>query len=209
MKKLYAVAAIASAAIATPSFAAVSFAFDAANSFVKISSNPTNCILLGTCPLSATLATPFTSFDLDVGQSHTFDFAQLVVGPGLGTGSAVLDAQLAFFTPSASPASTGGTASYFRLGGRFTPGVLGGSLTWNTPLQQLTAANGTKFSVAFSNVSGAQFGGTVRAPVTITLDSVAAVPEPATWAMMIGGFGMIGGAMRYRRRKAQVSFTAA
>lgn len=29
-----------------------------------------------------------------------------------------------------------------------------------------------------------------------------AVPEPATWAMMIGGFGMIGGAMRARRRQA-------
>ncbi|MEP6785513.1 MAG: PEPxxWA-CTERM sorting domain-containing protein [Sphingomonadales bacterium] len=28
-----------------------------------------------------------------------------------------------------------------------------------------------------------------------------AVPEPATWAMMIGGFGMIGGAMRARRRQ--------
>lgn len=32
--------------------------------------------------------------------------------------------------------------------------------------------------------------------------NVAAVPEPATWAMMIGGFGMVGAAMR--RRKAQV-----
>jgi hypothetical protein len=31
------------------------------------------------------------------------------------------------------------------------------------------------------------------------------VPEPATWAMMIGGFGMIGAAMR-RQRKASVSF---
>lgn len=28
-----------------------------------------------------------------------------------------------------------------------------------------------------------------------------AVPEPSSWAMMIGGFGMMGGAMRYRRRK--------
>lgn len=27
-----------------------------------------------------------------------------------------------------------------------------------------------------------------------------AVPEPASWLMMIGGFGMIGGAMRARRR---------
>jgi len=32
------------------------------------------------------------------------------------------------------------------------------------------------------------------------------VPEPATWAMMIGGFGMVGGAMRYRRGKRAVSF---
>lgn len=27
-----------------------------------------------------------------------------------------------------------------------------------------------------------------------------AVPEPATWAMLIGGFGMVGGAMRRRRK---------
>jgi hypothetical protein len=33
-----------------------------------------------------------------------------------------------------------------------------------------------------------------------------AVPEPATWAMMIGGFGMMGASMRYRRRKVAVSF---
>jgi hypothetical protein len=32
-----------------------------------------------------------------------------------------------------------------------------------------------------------------------------AVPEPATWLMMLGGFGAIGGTMR-RRREAKVSF---
>lgn len=31
------------------------------------------------------------------------------------------------------------------------------------------------------------------------------VPEPATWAMMIGGFGAIGGAMRSRRRELAVA----
>ncbi|MFA5989549.1 MAG: PEPxxWA-CTERM sorting domain-containing protein [Sphingomonas sp.] len=37
--------------------------------------------------------------------------------------------------------------------------------------------------------------------------SLSAVPEPATWAMMIGGFGLVGGAMRNRRRAAaSVSF---
>lgn len=38
--------------------------------------------------------------------------------------------------------------------------------------------------------------------------SVAAVPEPATWAMMIGGFGMVGGSMRYRRRSKSTSANA-
>jgi len=36
--------------------------------------------------------------------------------------------------------------------------------------------------------------------------NVGAVPEPATWAMMIGGFGAIGGSLRARRRKVSVSF---
>ncbi|MEP6784176.1 MAG: NF038122 family metalloprotease [Sphingomonadales bacterium] len=36
---------------------------------------------------------------------------------------------------------------------------------------------------------------------------LAAIPEPATWAMMIAGFGFIGGSMRVRRRS--VSFAAA
>ena len=33
-----------------------------------------------------------------------------------------------------------------------------------------------------------------------------AVPEPATWAMMLVGFGMVGAATRYRRRKTAVAF---
>lgn len=34
----------------------------------------------------------------------------------------------------------------------------------------------------------------------------AVAPEPATWAMMVGGFGAIGGAMRARRRKDAITF---
>lgn len=36
--------------------------------------------------------------------------------------------------------------------------------------------------------------------------SAAAVPEPATWAMMLLGFGMMGAAIRYRRSSSSVSF---
>lgn len=36
-----------------------------------------------------------------------------------------------------------------------------------------------------------------------------AVPEPAIWAMMIGGFGMVGGSMRYRRLQTKTTFATA
>jgi hypothetical protein len=37
--------------------------------------------------------------------------------------------------------------------------------------------------------------------------SVAAVPEPATWLMMIAGFGLIGGMMRRRKPQVAVSYS--
>jgi hypothetical protein len=39
---------------------------------------------------------------------------------------------------------------------------------------------------------------------SILVNNTSAVPEPATWAMMIGGFGLVGASMR--RRKVSVRF---
>ncbi|MFM9978841.1 MAG: PEPxxWA-CTERM sorting domain-containing protein [Sphingomonadaceae bacterium] len=66
--------------------------------------------------------------------------------------------------------------------------------------------------VAFSGTAkSVDFAGTANqiAFDNITFGSATpggAVPEPATWAMMIGGFGAIGGAARYRRRSTKLSF---
>ena len=38
-------------------------------------------------------------------------------------------------------------------------------------------------------------------------DAIPGIPEPTTWAMMIGGFGLVGGALR-SRRKVSVSYAA-
>ena len=48
--------------------------------------------------------------------------------------------------------------------------------------------------------------GTILAYVNASSSAVAAVPETATWGMMILGFGVIGGAMRQRRRATTVRF---
>ena len=71
--------------------------------------------------------------------------------------------------------------------------------------------NFTNAGVAFSGIAHSiNFGGTAGQTGydNITFGSAVAqggVPEPASWALMLGGFGAIGGAMR-SRRKAAVSF---
>ncbi len=55
---------------------------------------------------------------------------------------------------------------------------------------------------AYINFHTVQFGGgEIRGNLTPV------VPEPASWAMMIGGFGLIGGAMRSTRRKHEIDLS--
>ena len=42
-----------------------------------------------------------------------------------------------------------------------------------------------------------------------SVDTVSAVPEPATWAMMLIGFAFAGAGLRYRRRQTALSYAAA
>ena len=61
-----------------------------------------------------------------------------------------------------------------------------------------TNVNGIKSGLAYINIHNVNFpGGEIRG----NLAAVAgAVPETATWGMMIAGFGVVGAAMRQRRR---------
>lgn len=60
-------------------------------------------------------------------------------------------------------------------------------------LVSLSFSSNANGYVALDNINGATAG------------PAGAVPEPASWAMMLGGFGLVGGAMR-SRRKAAVTF---
>jgi hypothetical protein len=46
-------------------------------------------------------------------------------------------------------------------------------------------------------------------PYVVELASAPAVPEPASWAMMIGGFALAGGALRRGRARASITVQAA
>lgn len=71
----------------------------------------------------------------------------------------------------------------------------------------LAVSSGDVLSFRFSKSAGQEFGSLagIGAVVDFTPTATAAVPEPATWGMMILGFGAIGASTR-RRRTARVSF---
>ena len=84
--------------------------------------------------------------------------------------------------------------------------VFGGqTLLTDPPVEGFTHYS---FTVTALDNSGLSFS-FFNPPAWYTLDNVSvqagAVPEPASWALMLGGFGAIGGALR-SRRKAAVSF---
>lgn len=65
------------------------------------------------------------------------------------------------------------------------------------------AATASSVTLQLNNTGGSAFsvGATLANPPSL------AVPEPATWAMMLGGFGMLGAAMRTSRRKVSLRFS--
>ncbi len=71
--------------------------------------------------------------------------------------------------------------------------VTNGDQSFSQYVQFAASAGETISSVSFNNSQPVDAFETANFSVT-------AVPEPATWAMLMLGFGMVGGAARYRRR---------
>jgi hypothetical protein len=110
--------------------------------------------------------------------------------------------RLTFYVGNASP--TGGNAGSYTQPSTLNLSIDGGPLASftnadNTPF----AINYKKFSFVFTaagatmlNFSNGTVGDNMLGLDTV---SVAAIPEPATWGLMIVGFGMVGFASRRRR----------
>jgi hypothetical protein len=88
---------------------------------------------------------------------------------------------------SLSKAFTGSAISYGNGSDGSRSLALGSTAIGNIWMISATAADAPKIYDAFK-LAG------------VNASTVAAVPEPATWAMMLVGFAMVGAAARYRRR---------
>jgi len=58
----------------------------------------------------------------------------------------------------------------------------------------------TELTLSFNSTAGSPFS------ASATLASPPPVPEPTSWALMLGGFGLIGGVLRTTRKKTSVVF---
>ena len=78
--------------------------------------------------------------------------------------------------------------------------VVAAGPTFKYSKEEARALNGKQFQNDFQ-LDYFRTWGSLPAPgaiITTPPEAVAAVPEPATWAMMIGGFGLVGVALRRR-----------
>ncbi|OYU15306.1 MAG: hypothetical protein CFE37_06910 [Alphaproteobacteria bacterium PA4] len=101
---------------------------------------------------------------------------------------------------------------YTTVGSCQTPSVARGIMdptAGKCELMAVTALDLAAFDVIGWNIAtGARDSGTVQftstqiATYTGAVFNAAAVPEPASWAMLIAGFGLIGAAQRRRRAVA-------
>lgn len=80
-------------------------------------------------------------------------------------------------------------------------GVLADTDPFATHMLSFTALAAGSFAF-FVGTDSADLRGPLLDNVWIAIDpSNGGVPEPANWAMLISGFGLVGGATRYRRRR--------
>ena len=77
--------------------------------------------------------------------------------------------------------------------------VRDGNQAFSQYVQFAATAGETITSLSFTNVPSID-------AFEVANFTVTAVPEPATWGMMLLGFGMVAGAARYRRRSSKVVY---
>ena len=135
--------------------------------------------------------------------------------------NSVLVVSLPVYTSSTMVDAFDGTDDYDGASGRTIAGVSAAdndSVTLTSASDMALFTSGSDLVATFSatGASSASGAGNLTtkfttkaggyATVQYAYDDTSAVPEPASWAMMVGGFGLLGGALRRKRTSTSVRF---
>lgn len=137
-------------------------------------------------------AVPYTVIPLTINTNGSYVFQSTAITPGYDNYSHL-------YQNSFNPAD------------QFTNLLVGNDDNPDVGLSGFTIAltTGTNYffvGSGFNNLDFGDFSLNVSGPGIATFDRIsAAVPEPATWAMMLLGFGCIGYSMRRSRRKTAIA----
>ena len=159
--------------------------------------------------------------DIDLGSpaSKTYDLFKIyttesTVNAGEDTVPQDISVDFDFSAPTPNSGATvdGTTQGNLILHGLFQNGSVSWSgpadFTWTAPgftnpgLMTITLSNGTFDTGILGLHGGSKAGYVVTATFDWANDPSGAVPEPASWALMITGFGLTGAALRRRRTMA-------
>ena len=188
-------AALTSAAQAQPVF----FDLDGAGSSIDYNANTGGCgSFFNPQPcIAADLAAGLdgTTFTLNgVGDSYTFDFAEVSFSDSLGGERGDFAATVAFDSPAGASAGTGGSGQVINLFGVLQLGTL----VW-LPIADVVMPSGIAFGLELQDLAGVNLGTTVTVGATVTMLATA-VPSPIPGGMMLLGL-MALGVVRYRRAR--------
>lgn len=174
------------------------FSFDPATAVASMGPPTVRSYRITAAGFRATLGDHVFTFGGGQPSFATVTFSQGFMSFGGPVSEAVVTQTFSFFgTADGSPPFTVGDspAENFVFASQFRRGVTIPDLTIGALSDPATAFN-AQFSYSASGLLGTGRAGGSAAAAFVS--SVAPVPEPDTWAMMILGFGLIGAALRRR-----------